>query len=424
MAYARNPQWKDHPDTSTPITAAALDNIEDGLRLAAAVADAAYAGRTQVVTLTGPNQSWALGAGNILGVWFVQDAVGGNSPAWADIWWRTEEPAIDPAPFAETLVSFVRGPSGRIYGYATGGAVSSYPANSDYTAPSVPTSLNAIPTSSAITLTWAASTDNDAVAHYEVTRDGGTTIYYVLAGPSYDRTWTWSGLTASTEYTVQVRAVDPSGNKSAWASATVSTLASGGGALAGDDFTGDGVDFTVHTQTTLGTPTNWLYSASPSTSGANWKLFGDACASNFAAANGGAAVFNYSSADVTLEASMIRDSTGGAGAKPGVVLRYADDNNLIRVWQEDGYVGAHYKLAGTTTVIAGIDGTNLGLSSNAYHTWKVIVNGTSISVQVDGGTVLNGTLPSGLTGTKYGMCNMGTAAQDSKIKWDYVRITA
>lgn len=43
MAYTRNPQWKDHPDTSTPITAAKLENIEQGITDAATVADAAHA---------------------------------------------------------------------------------------------------------------------------------------------------------------------------------------------------------------------------------------------------------------------------------------------------------------------------------------------------------------------------------------------
>lgn len=31
MAYTRNPTWQDHPDTSTPITAAKLEHIEDGI---------------------------------------------------------------------------------------------------------------------------------------------------------------------------------------------------------------------------------------------------------------------------------------------------------------------------------------------------------------------------------------------------------
>lgn len=41
MAYARNPTWVDYPDTSTLITAYALNRIEDGLVAAANVADAA-----------------------------------------------------------------------------------------------------------------------------------------------------------------------------------------------------------------------------------------------------------------------------------------------------------------------------------------------------------------------------------------------
>ena len=31
MAYTKNPTWVDYPDTSTPVTAAKLNNIEDGI---------------------------------------------------------------------------------------------------------------------------------------------------------------------------------------------------------------------------------------------------------------------------------------------------------------------------------------------------------------------------------------------------------
>lgn len=53
MAYVKvhNP-WKDRPDLSTPVTAAALDQIEDGLVTAAAIADAAQAAGKRTATVT------------------------------------------------------------------------------------------------------------------------------------------------------------------------------------------------------------------------------------------------------------------------------------------------------------------------------------------------------------------------------------
>lgn len=41
MAYVKNATWQDSPSTATPITAAKLNNIEDGIFAAAATADAA-----------------------------------------------------------------------------------------------------------------------------------------------------------------------------------------------------------------------------------------------------------------------------------------------------------------------------------------------------------------------------------------------
>ena len=44
MAYTQNPPWVDYPNTTTLITAVALQRIEDGLSVAAGVADTAQAG--------------------------------------------------------------------------------------------------------------------------------------------------------------------------------------------------------------------------------------------------------------------------------------------------------------------------------------------------------------------------------------------
>ncbi|MCD0447842.1 glycoside hydrolase family 18 chitinase [Actinocorallia sp. API 0066] len=79
----------------------------------------------------------------------------------------------------------------------------------DTTAPSVPAGLTATATSSsAITLTWTASTDNVGVTGYDVYR--GTTNVGTATGTTY----TDSGLAAETSYTYTVRAKDAAGNTS------------------------------------------------------------------------------------------------------------------------------------------------------------------------------------------------------------------
>jgi chitodextrinase len=90
----------------------------------------------------------------------------------------------------------------------------------DTTAPSVPTNLagNAV-SSTQITLTWTASTDNVAVTGYKVFRNGSQIA--TTATPGYAD----SGLTLSTSYSYAVAAFDAAGNTSAQTTAiNVTTL--------------------------------------------------------------------------------------------------------------------------------------------------------------------------------------------------------
>lgn len=95
-------------------------------------------------------------------------------------------------------------------GVMTGGA--------DTLAPSTPTSLIATATSSsAVSLTWGASTDNVAVTGYRILRNGA----YLTTVTS--TSFSDSGLSASTAYTYSVSALDSAGNQSGVATASVTT---------------------------------------------------------------------------------------------------------------------------------------------------------------------------------------------------------
>ncbi|CAM3443235.1 glycosyl hydrolase family 18 protein [Paenibacillus lupini] len=116
----------------------------------------------------------------------------------------------------------------------------------DTTVPSAPSNLRVTATtSSSVTLTWNASTDNVAVTGYDVYR--GTT----LAGSTSNGvlTFTNSGLSGSTTYSFTVKAKDAAGNSSAASTAlSVTTLA-------------PSVD-----QTAPSTPSNFRSTATTSTS--------------------------------------------------------------------------------------------------------------------------------------------------------------
>jgi endo-1,4-beta-xylanase len=95
--------------------------------------------------------------------------------------------------------------------------------SADTTPPSAPTNLNSPShTSSSVSLSWTASTDNVGVTGYQVFR-GGTQV-----GTPTSTSYTDTGLAASTLYTYTVKARDAAGNVSA-ASNSVSVTTSSGG---------------------------------------------------------------------------------------------------------------------------------------------------------------------------------------------------
>lgn len=99
----------------------------------------------------------------------------------------------------------------------------------DTTPPSMPAGLVAsATTSSSVSLTWTASTDNVGVTGYQVLRaPGASGGSFTQVGTSTSPSFTSSGLTASTTYRFQVRAVDAAGNVSA-VSSTVTATTQGG----------------------------------------------------------------------------------------------------------------------------------------------------------------------------------------------------
>ncbi|GLW32271.1 N,N-dimethylformamidase beta subunit family domain-containing protein [Actinoplanes regularis] len=91
----------------------------------------------------------------------------------------------------------------------------------DVAAPTAPTSLHATAGQTQIALTWVAATDDTAVTGYDLYRDGTLVQAGVTA-----LTYTFTGLTGSTSYTLGVRAKDAAGNASTPATVTAETSAS------------------------------------------------------------------------------------------------------------------------------------------------------------------------------------------------------
>jgi endo-1,4-beta-xylanase len=117
------------------------------------------------------------------------------------------------------------------------------PSSTDTTPPSVPANLVASNvTSSGVTLSWTASTDNVGVTGYDVLRapgaSGGT---FTVVGSPATTTFTDSGLAASSTFRYEVRARDAANNVSAVSNVVPVTTTAGGG--------GGGCSITLVTQT-------------------------------------------------------------------------------------------------------------------------------------------------------------------------------
>jgi parallel beta-helix repeat protein len=100
------------------------------------------------------------------------------------------------------------------YSLGTGGQTTP-----DTQAPTVPDQLTGTATSSAVSLSWHASTDNVGVTSYQIFRDG--VLVAVLPGT----TWTDGNVAPSTTYRYQAAAVDAAGNTSAKSAAVTLTTA-------------------------------------------------------------------------------------------------------------------------------------------------------------------------------------------------------
>ena len=104
-------------------------------------------------------------------------------------------------------------------------ATATTPAAPDTTAPSTPSGLTATAASATqINLSWTASNDNVGVTGYRVERcTGATCTIFTQVGTPTGTTFNDTGLTPSTTYRYQVRAVDQAGNLSPYSTIATAT---------------------------------------------------------------------------------------------------------------------------------------------------------------------------------------------------------
>ncbi len=134
----------------------------------------------------------------------------------------------------------------------------------DTTAPSTPTNLAVTGvTSSSASLSWSQSSDNVGVAGYRIYRNGSQ------VGTTANRTFTDTGLSASTRYTYTVAAYDAAGNVSSQSSG-VSATTSGGGSSGGGS--GCSAAYTVTNQWSGGFTANVTVTNTGSAATSGWRV--------------------------------------------------------------------------------------------------------------------------------------------------------
>ncbi|MBB2947515.1 aryl-phospho-beta-D-glucosidase BglC (GH1 family)/chitodextrinase [Actinoplanes lutulentus] len=198
-------------------------------------------------------------------------------------------------------------------GSTTGISLSAAYGSADTVAPSVPGQpASSSITSTGVTLTWAASTDNVGVTSYDVLRGGS--VVATVSGTTYNAT----GLTANTAYSFTVRARDAAGNVSAASTArSVTTAASGGGG-------GDG-----GCTATYRTTSSW-----------SGGFQAEVTVRNTGTAAGTSWVVNWTYPSGTTVASL----WNGVQGTPAVTVRNADHNGALA-----GGASAAFGLVGTGT---------------------------------------------------------------------------
>ncbi|CAD0004888.1 endonuclease [Flavobacterium chungangense] len=204
----------------------------------------------------------------------------------------------------------------------------------DTQAPTAPTSLaSTTKTATSITLSWTASTDNVAVTGYDVYANS------VLKTTVTGTTATITGLTASTAYSIYVKAKDAAGNTSASSSTIAVTTNSSG---------------------TSGTATDLLFSEYIEGSGNNKAL----------------EIANNTGSSVSLSAYTIKKQTNGAGSwSTGLAL-----SGTLATGSKFVIVNSSISSSCFSTSSANISTTATELTFNGNDAVGLFKNGTLIDI--------------------------------------------
>ena len=285
----------------------------------------------------------------------------------------------------------------------------------DTQAPTAPAGLLApSTTSSSVSLSWTASTDNVGVTGYQILRapgaSGGT---FTQVGTSTTTSFTSSGLTANTTYRFQVRAVDAAGNTSAVSNTVTAATQTGGGSdtqapsapsnLASTGTTASSVSLSWTASTDNVAVTGYQILRAPGASGGTFTQVGTSTSTSFT--NSGLTAgttyrFQVRALDAAGNLSAVSNTVTAATQTGGGSGGACSITPTMQTQWQTGYVIEPARVTNTST--ATINGWTVTFTLPAGHS---IVGSWNTVLTVSGQTVTarnvshNGTLAPSASGT-------------------------
>jgi chitodextrinase len=346
------------------------------------------------------NLSWGSSTDNVaVANYFIERCSGSGCSNFSQITTTTGTSYQDTGLSASTAYSYRVRAIDSAYNYSSYSNTASATTQSgggDTTPPTAPTNLAANATSSTqVSLSWTASTDNVGVTGYYVERCSDTGCSnFAQIGSAASTGYTDSGLTASTSYSYRVRATDAAGNLSSYsntASATTPSSSKGpilnwrfdeGSGSSATDSSGNG-----NTGTLISGP-SWV------TGKIGDALSFSASAGNYVDTSGSGDLANLYNGGMTVMAWIYPTATGGH-----IIDK---DNKVVGGWRldmETNTVG-FYVAEGQTDVIRESTSTiALNTWQHVAVTWDGSTSGGNIHIYINGvladGTSQDGTGPFG-----------------------------